>query len=266
MSHNPKTKGPIENQKPPLDKISWVKFNGNPELPTVIFLHDSLGCIQLWRDFPKKLGSLTNCNIIVYDRQGYGASCPFVSMERGNDYLEIEADILIDLMEFWNIENSVLFGHSDGGSIALLTAAKYPEKIKGIVTEGAHVFVEEITLKGIRKVVKRYQTSNLKSRLIKYHGEKTDDMFWAWAATWTKKEFRTWNIESWLPRIECPSLVIQGQKDEFGTIAQVDSIVNNTKGPVARLLIPDARHTPHKEVPEILLRQTSTFIDQIVST
>jgi pimeloyl-ACP methyl ester carboxylesterase len=247
------------------NEIAIKRMGNYPGRPTIVFLHDSLGCIKLWRDFPEKLGDLASCNVLIYDRQGYGNSCSFSNAERDNSYMEQEADILIELLEYWKIENAILFGHSDGGSIALITAAKYPEKIKGIVTEGAHVFVEEITINGIEKAKQLFQTTDLKSKLEKYHFDKTEEMFWAWARTWTTKEFSTWNIEKFLSSIECQSLIIQGQEDEYGTLKQVEKIISQTYGEPLALVIPKVKHTPHKEVPNLILEHVAEFINQLKS-
>lgn len=232
--------------------------------PTIIFLHDSLGCIELWRDFPQALGKATNCNVVVYDRQGYGKSAPFGIAERNNDYMELEANVLNDLIMKLGIKDVILFGHSDGGSIALIAAGKYPQNIRAVITEGAHIFVEEITLQGIRAGAEAYRTTNLKERLQKYHGDKTEAMFWAWAKTWLTDKFRTWNIESFLPHIQCPVLVIQGDKDEYGTEAQVDGIVNQTSGEAVKLIIPEIGHTPHKEARETVLKESAGFIARLI--
>lgn len=253
----------MTNSKLKLEELAFERVEIYPNRPTIIFLHDSLGCIDLWREFPKKLGGLTKCNIIVYDRQGYGRSTPFISKERGIDYLEIEAYILNDLMMYWGIETAILFGHSDGGSIALLAASLFPNKIKGVIAEGAHVFVEDKTIKGIRDAVELYKTTELKERLTKYHGGKTEAMFMAWTETWLRKDFRDWNIESYLKKIACPVLVIQGEKDEYGTLKQVQSIVENTNGNSKKLIVPIIGHTPHKEAPKFILEKTAAFISQL---
>ena len=246
-----------------LDEIAIVRTKKFTHRPTIIFLHDSLGCLKLWRDFPEKLGELTKCNILIYDRQGYGESCSFSYSKRNNYYIEQEADLLNKLLDFWKIDKAILFGHSDGGSIALITAGKYPEKIQGIITEGAHIFVEEVTIKGIEEAINLYKTTNLKTRLEKYHGSKTDKMFWAWAYTWTTNEFKNWNIEGFLPKIECRSLIIQGKDDEYGTLKQVETIIMQTNGQSTQLVIPNVKHTPHKEVPELILHKASKFIKKI---
>ncbi|MCH2214781.1 MAG: alpha/beta hydrolase [Flavobacteriales bacterium] len=243
------------------DKIAVKKSGRNPTLPTIVFLHDSLGCIELWRDFPEKLGTLSACNVISYDRRGYGKSHPFAEKQRSKGYMELEADVLINLLDNWQLETAILFGHSDGGSIALIAAGKYPDRISAVITEGAHIFVEDITIRGIRKAIELYKTSGLKSKLTKYHGDKTDELFWAWASTWTKDEFRSWNIESFLPSISCPCLIIQGENDEYGSIDQVEGIIRGTLGYAEKFLIPNVKHTPHKEVPDLILSKSKKFLE-----
>ncbi|MFC5047474.1 alpha/beta fold hydrolase [Aquimarina hainanensis] len=250
------------NQSNETKGLALKKISYAPNSPTIVFLHDSLGCIELWRDFPEKLSSLTKCNVLIYDRQGYGQSKAFSSPRRTNNYLEIEAAILARLLRENSCQNAILFGHSDGGSIALIAAAQYPELISGIITEGAHIFVEDITIKGIKDAEKLYRETNLKSRLQKYHGSKTEAMFWAWASTWTTPEFRNWNIEHFLPKISCPALIIQGADDEYGTIEQVQRIHQQVSGTTRTHIIPNIKHTPHKEAPEIVLQLVTTFIHQ----
>lgn len=178
--------------------------------------------------------------------------------------MEHEADLLSQLLDFWKIDNAILFGHSDGGSIALIMAGKYPKKIRGVITEGAHIFVEDITIKGIEAAIQLYQQTDLKMKLVKYHGEKTDAMFWAWASTWTSNAFQNWNIEKFLPNIQCSSLIIQGEADEYGTLKQVRGIITQTQGPSAELIIANVKHTPHKETPELVLDSASTFIKGLI--
>ena len=241
--------------------LKWVYPEaGAAGKPVLVFLHDSLGCIRLWRDFPEKLAQATGCTALIYDRQGYGQSSPFESINRGPDYLEQEADVLERLLEKLQIPQAILFGHSDGGSIALIAASKYKSRVKAIITEGAHVFVEEITLAGIREAVESYQTTNLPQKLQKYHGAKTEAVFCAWTDTWLSASFRSWNIEYFLPSILCPALIIQGEKDEYGTLAQVKAVVQQAQGPVQQLILPDIGHTPHREAPEQVLEKSAHFI------
>lgn len=242
----------------------FVKYlNAYSKKPTIIFLHDSLGCTKLWRDFPEKLGNATGCNYLVYDRLGYGKSDPMPTNPRPSNYLEIEADILNDLLTKLEIDSAILFGHSDGGSIALIAASKYPSRIKAILCESAHIFVEDLTLKGIYEAKDLYENSNLAERLEKYHGDKVDFLFKAWIETWTRSDFRAWNIEHFLPNISCPVLFIQGEADEYGTLAQVEKTVDQVKSKAEKYIIPNIGHSPHKEIPDLVLGRTIDFILQL---
>ncbi len=231
--------------------------------PTLVFLHDSLGCITLWRDFPQRLAEAVDCGVLSYDRQGYGQSSAFTST-RSSSYLEQEADVLIQVLEELGIRSGIAFGHSDGGSIALIAAAKRPDLFAAVITEGAHVFVEDITVAGIRETQLLYQTTDLKERLRKYHGDKTEDVFSAWADTWLSAPYRSWNMESFLAAVQCPVLVIQGKTDEFGTIAQVDAIVLQVSGPAEKLMVEGKGHSPHRDAANLVLESASRFINSII--
>jgi pimeloyl-ACP methyl ester carboxylesterase len=231
--------------------------------PVIIFLHDSLGCTQLWRDFPLKLSEMANCNVLIYDRSGYGKSGPMATHKRPVNYMELEADLLNDLLVKLNIDNAILFGHSDGGTISLITAAKYPEKIKAVICEAGHIFVEDLTLKGIYDAMNAYKTTNLAERLAKYHGDKVETLFRAWTETWTREDYRSWNIEYLLKDIHCPLLFIQGEADEYGTLDQADKTVSQVGGMAEKYIIPGIGHTPHKEVPELVLTKVSEFLEKI---
>ncbi len=241
-------------------ELSVLHYHNYSGRPAIVFLHESLGCIELWRDFPKKLGEITNCNVLVYDRLGYGKSGPFNNSKRGIDYLDIEAGILLEVLDACNIDKAILFGHSDGGTIALIFAAKFPSRSLGIIAEGAHIFVEEEGLDGIRQAVKLYETTDLKTKLEKYHGNKTHNVFQSWAGTWLTDQFKAWSIVKYMPLITCPVLVIQGEEDEYGTLEQVDGIADNVAGISAKLVLPGVKHTPHKEVPETILQVSKEFI------
>ena len=231
-----------------------------PDRPTLVFLHDSLGCIELWRDLPNRLSEATQCNLLVYDRLGYGKSAPMPTYERPTNYKELEVNVLNDLLTTLKIDNAVLFGHSDGGTIALLTASKYPERIKAVICEAGHIFVEDITLKGIYEAMEAYKTTNLPERLAKYHGDKVETIFKAWAETWTHSDYRDWNIEHFLPNIVCPILFIQGEADEYGTLAQVEKTIAQVSGNAEKIIIPNIGHTPHKEATEITFDISKKFI------
>lgn len=244
-----------------LSEIAYQKLLINPHKKWIVFLHDSLGCIELWRDFPVKVQQATGLNVLVYDRQGYGKSCAFSYAERGLGYMEIEAVLLSQLLKYWEIERPFLFGHSDGGTIALIYAGMFPNQVSGIITEGAHVFVEDITLAGIKEVIHQYQSTNLKDKLSKYHGHLTDVLFWAWANTWTKPEFQYWNCLSFLPKIDCPTLLIQGEQDEFGSLLQVTKCLDLIGENASSLMLPNTKHSPHKGQPEVVVNAVCGFFE-----
>lgn len=225
---------------------------------TLVFLHDSLGCTSLWRDFPAQLGEGLSCNVFMYDRQGYGQSDPFSGEARGLGYLEDEARILEQVLDAARIDQCMLFGHSDGGSIALIAAALFPERILAVITEGAHVFVEDVTLQGIRAAMHQFETTDLAQKLSRYHGDKTSALFDAWTKTWTAPFFRDWNIEHFLSVITCPVLAVQGSDDEFGTPAQLDAIASGAGAET--LLMPGFGHNPHKEDPAAMVRVVQDFL------
>ncbi|MCW3161268.1 alpha/beta fold hydrolase [Chryseobacterium oryctis] len=242
-------------------KKLYIEYqNSFANKPTIVFLHDSLGCTQLWRDFPVKLSQATECNVLVYDRLGYGKSHPMLTHERENDYMEKEADVLNELLIELNLNEVILFGHSDGGTIALIAASKYPEKVQALICEAGHIFVEDITVKGVKDALTAYQTTNLPERLQKYHGDKVEMMVKAWTEIWLSERFKTWNIEYLLKNITPPLLFIQGENDEYGTLEQVEKTVAQVSGNAEKFIIPDIGHTPHKEIPNIVLGKSVEFI------
>ena len=230
---------------------------------TIIFLHDSLGCIELWRDFPQKIADATACNFLVYDRLGYGKSDTMLTHVRNNDYMELEADFLVKIIQELDLKNIILFGHSDGGSIALITAGKYPEYINAVIVEAAHIFVEDITLEGIHYAIASYESLNMNERLAKYHGPNTENVFKSWTETWIKPEFKSWNIEHFLPKITCPLLFIQGEADEYGSLEQVNKTINQVNGSAEKFIIPEIGHTPHRENPKIVHDKSVEFIKHL---
>lgn len=241
-------------------RIQRIAVDADSTEPTLVFLHDSLGSIALWRDFPVKLVARVALNAIVFDRRGYGESSHFAAAHRTRRYLEAEAEALTETLTALDISSAVLFGHSDGGSIALIAAALNNMPIRAVVTEGAHVFVEDITLAGIREAKEILRTTNLREKLVRYHGDRTDAVTSAWIDTWLSPEFRDWNIEAYLPSIVCPVLVIQGMADEYGSKAQVRAIVDTVSGPSESLMIPNVGHTPHRDAAAVVVDTTADFL------
>lgn len=230
---------------------------------TLVFLHEGLGCVNLWRDFPLALAQATRRPAVLYDRRGYGRSGPLAS-PRGIDYLHQEAAVFLPrVLADLGLGPVILVGHSDGGSIALLYAAAGAPGVAGVITEAAHVFVDEVTLAGIRAAVAAYGPRRMEQRLTRHHGPKARTVFFTWADTWLADIFASWDITPALSGIACPALVIQGVDDAYGTRAQVEAIAAGI-GPAARtLLIPGCGHVPHQEARGRTLAAMTAFIDAL---
>lgn len=229
--------------------------------PELVFLHDSLGSITTWGSFPETVCARLNMRGLVYDRQGHGMSDPLPTTYRASDYHFKEVEILVSLLSSLSIQQAVLFGHSDGGTIALLAAALYPDKIVGVISEAGHVFVEPKTIEGIIAAKEYYeQHKGLKSRLSKHHGDKATALLKAWTENWLRPEFRGWNIESHLQRINCPVLVIQGEEDEFATTSQVEAICSRVSGRSIPHVIGETGHIPHKTAEEEVVNAVEKFL------
>lgn len=223
---------------------------------TIIFLHEGLGCTEMWGDFPSILCTELGVKGLSYDRYGYGKSKGKL-LNRKSDYLHLATKDLHKIIKSLN-GDIILYGHSDGGSIALLYASIYPNKIKKIITEAAHVFVEEITIKGIKKAELAFKENKL-LKLEKYHGEKFQNIFNSWANTWLSSEFKGWDISTNIRQIECPQLIIQGILDQYGSLKQVETIKNLTKG-MSFVFTPICGHAPFKEVPKDVISSIKSFL------
>ncbi len=226
----------------------------------LVFLHEGLGSIAQWRDVPAALAVATGRLALVFERLGHGRSDPLIG-PRPADYLEREArEVLPVVLDQAGIERAVLIGHSDGGSIALLFAAWHGARVQLVVTEAAHVFVEEETIRGIRAADAAFRAGDLSRRLRRYHGSGLEAMFGGWADIWLAPSRRGWNIEAELARVRAPVLAIQGADDPYGTPRQLASIAAGVCGPVETWLVQDCAHTPHVEARASVLARISGFV------
>ncbi len=228
-----------------------------PRRPTVVLLHDGLGAIGSWRELPGRLAGLLQVNTLAYDRWGYGRS-----QERpgfGDRFMEAEVPVLRALLEHLGIERPGLVGHSDGGSIALLFAAAHPERVRAVVTEAAHTFVEPETQAGIRALLALQAAGRTPDWLRKLHGPRADDVLRAWSAHWLSEVHARWDIRAKLPRVRCPVLAVQGDSDEFGTQAQVDSILAAVPG-ARSWIAPRCGHTPHSQAEDAFVERVVAFL------
>ena len=234
------------------------------EAPTIVFLHEGLGCVGTWRDFPDRLASAAGCGALVYSRQGYGASDP-VQGPRPVAFMHEEAlEVLPAVLERFRLEEVILFGHSDGASIAVIHAGSFPH-VAALVLEAPHVFVESLCVERIARIAEEYETTRLRERLARHHGANTDSMFRSWTDIWLRPEFARWNIEESLPSILCPVLVVQGEDDDYGTLAQVDAVLIQVKGPVQSRVLPRCGHSPHSQRPSEVLEAAGQFLRRALS-
>jgi pimeloyl-ACP methyl ester carboxylesterase len=231
------------------------------EAPTLVFLHEGLGSVAGWRDFPARSAAATGCGALVYSRLGYGRSDPLEEAMTPS-FMHVEAmTTLPALLEKFEVRAPILVGHSDGGSIALIHAgAGFP--VRAVVVMAPHVFVEPVCVESITRL--RAQAAEIKGRLIGQHGSNTEGLFSAWTEVWLSPEFLRWNIEASVRAIACPVLAIQGDADAYGTLAQVEAVRSQVRGPARLLVLPECGHSPHRERSEETLAAVAEFVDGVV--
>lgn len=232
--------------------------------PTLVLLHEGLGSVSMWRDFPARLAAATGCRTLVYSRHGYGQSdvldAPFKIDFMHHEGREVLPQVLAEL----DIENPVLVGHSDGASIALLHAGDDRYEIAGLVVMAPHCFVEDISIRSIEAAKRAFETTDLPARLAKYHRD-VRRTFYGWNDIWLHPEFRAWNIEDCLAGIRCPILAVQGVDDEYGTMAQIEAIAAQASAaPEVELLkLADCRHSPHRDQEQAVVDAIVRFVDRL---
>jgi len=231
--------------------------------PTLVFLHEGLGSLAMWRDFPGRAAHATGCNALVYSRYGYGNS-EALHGDRTVRYMHDEALVALPaLLDLLAVHWPILVGHSDGGSIALIHAGGTQRPVAGLVLMAPHVMVEEVSVTSIAAAKVAYETTDLPARLARYHAD-ADSTFWGWNRIWLDPAFRDWNIEAYLPAIACPVLAIQGEDDEYGTMEQLRRIGRGVRD-AELVALADCRHSPHKDQPEAVLDAITRFVDRITS-
>ena len=230
----------------------------NSSLEPIIFLHEGLGSISLWKSFPEKIYNLTKRDVVIYSRVGMGNSSA-ITKPRKTDYMHYEANYFLPkILNYLKINSPILLGHSDGASIALIYAGS-GNKVKSMVLEAPHVFVEKVSIKGIQDAKKLWKNSDLRDKLSKYHNDP-DGAFNGWCNVWLSKEFINWNIENYLSKINCPILLIQGMQDTYGTIKQLESIENYTNGFTKRFELENCGHSPHTQYPKEVATNINDFL------
>lgn len=241
---------------------------GPEQAPTLVLLHEGLGCVALWKDFPERLAQATGWGVLVYSRAGYGQSDP-VTLPRPLTYMHEEArDVLPRLLDAVNVQRAVLVGHSDGASIALIHAGAVKDpRIHGLVLMAPHVFTEPMCLDSIAAARTAYNDpgTRLRARLARYH-HRVDVAFRGWNDAWLDPGFVAWNLQGFLTGVVCPVLMIQGHQDEYGTAAQLEAITDGVRSRCETHLLDDCRHSPHRDQPAATLDAILSFLTTLPST
>jgi pimeloyl-ACP methyl ester carboxylesterase len=239
-------------------RLEYAWFGPRRGFAPIVMLHEGLGSLSLWKDFPQRLADATKRRVLAYSRYGYGASDPLVG-PRDVEFMHIEAlQTLPELLDVLEVRNPVLFGHSGGASIALIYAARSHRPVSALIALAPHVFVERYGLDNIAVARLAYLDGDLRAKLARHHAD-VDSAFWGWNDIWLSSEFLGWNIEALLPDIACPVLAIQGKDDEYGTLAQIDRIAQGVRG-LHRLELPSCGHSPHRDQPDAVLAETVRFL------
>lgn len=249
-------------------RLEYARHGPPPErAPTLVFLHEGLGCVSLWRDFPARLAAATGCGALVYSRAGYGRS-DSVPLPRPVRFMHDEGlRVLPEVLDAAGVRDAVLVGHSDGASIALVHAGSGAAgRVRALVLEAPHVFVEDVSVRSIAAIGEAYRGTDLRARLERHHGGNVDCAFHGWNGVWLDPEFRAWNIEEYLPRVAVPVLVVQGEADEYGTLAQVEAVRRGAAGPVQTVVLPGVGHSPHRDAPEVTLAAMARFVAPVLGS
>jgi pimeloyl-ACP methyl ester carboxylesterase len=241
-----------------------VRFIGRSPAgtPTLVFLHEGLGSVAHWKGFPERVCEQTGLGGLVYSRRGYGESDPVALAARPVHYMHHEAnEVLPALLEATKLDSVILVGHSDGASIALLFAAHdQGRRARGVVAMAPHLFVEDVAVRNIAAVAESWRTTDLRERLARYHGANVDGAFLGWNGVWLDPEFRAWNIEREVARVAVPVLVIQGEDDEYGTLAQVEALQRLVRGPVESRVLRECGHAPWKDQEDETVAAIARFV------
>lgn len=233
------------------------------EAPTLVLLHEGLGSLAMWKEFPQQLAERTGYGVLVYSRPGYGNSDP-VELPRPLAYMHEEASrTLPAVLDQAGVRKAILVGHSDGASIATIYAGSRQDfRVRGLVLIAPHFFVEDISVRSITAVKDAYQTSDLRARLAKYHRD-VDVAFWGWNRAWLDPDFRRWRIDEYLAYIRVPILIVQGEDDEYGTPAQIAVAQQETYCPLEVRMLPGAGHSPQVDRPQETLEAIGEFVTRL---
>jgi pimeloyl-ACP methyl ester carboxylesterase len=232
--------------------------------PTIVMLHEGLGCVGLWNTFPDKLQAATGAGVLVYSRAGYGQSSS-VTLPRPLSFMHDEAkEVLPRVLEAIGFRRGLLLGHSDGASIATIYAGSVQDhRVRGLILIAPHFFTEDVGMAEIARAKEAYATTDLRAKLARWHAD-ADNAFHGWNDAWLDPDFRQWDITSELAYIRVPILIVQGEGDQYGTVKQIEAAERECYCPVEVALMPGVRHAPHREAPEALLKTVADFTGRLL--
>jgi len=247
-------------------EYEWIRPRARPTerppdaMPALVFLHEGLGSVALWKNFPELVAEATGCSALVYSRYGYGKS-DRLTQPRAVDYMHREAlEALPEVLDALSVRDPVLIGHSDGASISLIHAGAHRQRARGLVLMAPHVFVEDVTIAAIAQAKTAFETTDLAAKLGRYH-EDAVGAFRGWNDIWLHPDFRAWNIEACLPRITAAALLIQGEDDQYGTMAQIEALERQLGGPVETAVFARCAHSPHVDQTQGTLEAIAEFVE-----
>lgn len=241
---------------------SWKPSTG-PKKSPLILLHDSLGCVEMWRNFPQSLSETLDRQVIAYDRLGFGHSSARTELPSVR-FVDEESEIYFPaIVRAFGLGKFVLFGHSVGGAMAVIIAGHFDDACEAIITESAQAFVEDRTQKGIAQAKTNFSDPTTFGKLEKYHGDKTKWVLKAWIDVWLSSNFSSWSLRNDLPKVRCPLFAIHGERDEYGSSRFPEMIASLASGPAKKLIIPDCGHVPHREKRDLILNEVSVFLEGV---
>lgn len=244
--------------------LEWARWGAANDRPVIVLLHEGLGCVALWRDFPGRLAQVTGCAVVAYSRAGYGQSDP-APLPFAIDYMTREAtDVLPDVLTAIGADSYILMGHSDGATIAAEYAGRVEDfRVRGLILMAPHFFTEPLGLAEIARATEVFAESDMAERMGKYHRDPVAT-FRGWNDAWLNPEFKAWHVGEVIDYIRIPALVIQGREDQYGTLAQVEEFETRSYAPVDLLILDDCKHSPQTDQPDAVLDACGVFAERLV--
>jgi pimeloyl-ACP methyl ester carboxylesterase len=248
-------------------RVEAAHFGPAPDrVPTLVLLHEGLGCLAMWRDFPQKLAARTGYGVLAFSRPGYGRSDP-VPLPRPLSYMHDEAfQVLPQVLDQARIQKTILVGHSDGASIATIYAGGRQDfRVRGLALLAPHFFVEDVSIRSIAAAKEAYDRGDLRERLKRYHGDNVDVAFRGWNDAWLDPGFRAWRIDEYVAHVRVPILIVQGRNDQYGTLAQIELAERDAYSPVDAVILDRCGHSPQIDQPDATIDALAEFVHRVLA-